>query len=207
MSNPITLLLVLAAVLQGALLAVQAGVVPVHRKPESALTSGRQAAPSPPAPAAIPGLPPLDTLTATVTRPLFAPSRQAGVGTGTATAAATQSGELDRKFTLTAIVIAGGTRFALIRNPVDGKTVRLKPGETLAGWRLVEVLPDHVVLGSGGRRLVIKLRNFRRQPRSGANAGTQKPSGEHRDIKPMPRPGPVRNHDREQSTGESGTDQ
>lgn len=59
---------------------------------------------------------------------------------------------------LSAIVIADGDAFAYLRKAGEAGLERLRPGETIDGWRLEEVRRDSVLLTHGPTRTELELR-------------------------------------------------
>ncbi|MGH6891708.1 MAG: hypothetical protein ACREEP_05580 [Dongiaceae bacterium] len=138
--------------------------------------AGPSAAPSPlPNQAAFP-TPDKAAMAVIVERPVFSqtrrPSRVAGGGA--------QGTSID--FALSGVVISGNERSALVR-PVDGGSVQqLKEGEDIAGWTLVEIAPDRVVV----RRDELEAEVFLDY----AAPAPPLPRTESRKEKPAAEPGP-----------------
>jgi len=64
------------------------------------------------------------------------------------------------QFSLTGVVILDGERdMAVLAEPVltSGGALRMKKGDRLGPYRLVSVLPDHVVLEAGPQRITVRL--------------------------------------------------
>lgn len=116
----------------------------------------------------------LDDLRTTLDRPLFSVSRRpeemaADTGLSTPTEPVPVGAPPLR---LSAVIVDAQSRSALLE-PVDTKVVqRIQEGEEIAGWRLVEVREDAVILAAGGNRSKLALRVF--------------------DAPPPPRPTPAR---------------
>lgn len=113
-------------------------------------------------------LPPPDTFTEMVERPLFNPSRRPherdggnGMGTGSALAAASRD---DIRLVLTAVIIHGEDRLALLRNREAGEILSVRAGERVGSWSLAEVHADRVVLEKQGSRVTLALRRFESGP-------------------------------------------
>jgi type II secretory pathway component PulC len=51
---------------------------------------------------------------------------------------------------LIAVVSTPNLQIAILQRAEGGEPARVKIGETLEGWTLLAVHPDHVELGSGG---------------------------------------------------------
>jgi hypothetical protein len=94
------------------------------------------------APAAAAGLPPLDSFSAMVERPLFAPDRRAAADPRAAAAGVPRLLGIARD--------ARGRAVALIGT--DGRTLRALPDERIGGWRLVAVRRGGIDLAAGERR-------------------------------------------------------
>ncbi|MGZ8370531.1 MAG: hypothetical protein ACXWVJ_02330 [Caulobacteraceae bacterium] len=73
---------------------------------------------------------------------LFSPGRTSSGGEGGQSAGISLAGVLTSR----------GFASALVRGP-DGKTVAVRPGQSVAGWRLAGVGADAVVLTRGSERL------------------------------------------------------
>lgn len=104
----------------------------------------RAAKPVAPAPA-----PTAETLSPALERPLFAPSRRPPV---VAPAGQTEQAAA-QNFRLLGVAMSDGVSIAVIE--ADGARVRLKRGQAVAGWRLVEVGPRRAVLINGETRRVL----------------------------------------------------
>ena len=62
---------------------------------------------------------------------------------------------------LSAVVINGDSKVALLRNARDGKTTRVYEGESVDGWELSAISPDRVSLTNGSETQDVELRKFR----------------------------------------------
>lgn len=85
-------------------------------------------------------MPDSGSLAVVLERPVFAQSRRPS-GRAAEGAAATS---ID--FTLSGVVISGSERSALIRPTSDGTIQQLRIGESVAGWRLLEIASDRVIV-------------------------------------------------------------
>jgi hypothetical protein len=141
------------------------------------LPGGIEAPARQPPPAAIAGpiaeaelaLPPLESLRATVERPLFVATRspaRAAVETGTDLVLG--------RYRLTGVMIARERTTVLLRPIGGGKVIRLVQGQELDGWKVVSITADHIVLAGGGREQRIPLGNA---PRSGETGQTGRGGG------------------------------
>lgn len=125
--------------------------------------------PSPVVSAAIPtfSLPSVDNYAETVERPLFAHDRQPHQSVAVPKQPQTQQPvrQADpNRFVLSAVVIEGDMRVALLRDPANGKLTRLKEGSSVGGWSLSEVKADSVVLSNGSTTQEVQLRRFEPPP-------------------------------------------
>jgi hypothetical protein len=137
-----------AAVVLFAVLAVWPWIVP-----QSAPSPGRPGAQSANTPApALAALPPLASFSATVERPLFAPSRRPA-----ATAAdAAPSSSTEGRYRLLGIVATGPTKKAFV---VDGaRHIEITEGSMLDSWSVKQIGPDRVLLTSPTGDAVLKLK-------------------------------------------------
>ena len=132
--------------------------------------------------AAVPtfSLPSVDNYAETVERPLFAHGRQPHQAVSVPQQPQKQRPVKQsdpKRFVLSAVVMEGDMRVALLRDPTNGKLTRLKEGSSVGGWSLSEVKADSVVLSNGSTTQEVQLRRFepppppkrkRRKPRTGA---------------------------------------
>jgi hypothetical protein len=121
--------------------------------PQSAPSARRAAAPAASAPApALATLPPLASFSATVDRPLFAPSRRPA-----ASAAEQATGSsTDGRYRLLGIVATGPTKKAFV---VDGgRHIEITEGGMLDSWSVKQIGPDRVLLTSPTGDAVLKLK-------------------------------------------------
>lgn len=94
--------------------------------------------------AAVATLPSLASLTATVERPLFAPSRRAPP-TG---AAPLINAGIESRYRLRGLAIAGAARRALVAEIASGRTIQVGVGDSLDGWTVTRIEQDRVILSS-----------------------------------------------------------
>jgi general secretion pathway protein N len=98
----------------------------------------------------------------TASRPLWIPTRRP------APPAVVQQASFQRgQFTLQGVIVAGGTRIAMLRDKTSGRIHRVEQGREVNGLQVAEVDNDKVVLAAGGDREVVELRVTK-----GAGAGT-----------------------------------
>lgn len=90
---------------------------------------------------------------------------------------------------LSATVISGDGASAYLSAPGEAALVRLRRGETLDGWRLVEVRPEAVVLEHGAHRIELRLRPLEEMPGEPDEtaSGTRAPGGRD-DMESAKRP-------------------
>ena len=142
-------------------LAVLASLLAVALVLEVAFT-GREAADAPPrraVPAESKLLPPLPQVAPeqayaeTATRPLFVPTRRPAPEVATAAAPAFQRGQ----FTLQGVIVASGTRTAMLREKANGRIHRLETGKEVNGVRVIQIDPAVVTIGMGDEQEVLPL--------------------------------------------------
>lgn len=125
--------------------------------------------PSPIVSAAVPtfALPTLDNYAESVERPLFAhdrrPHQSAPVPEQPPNQRPVRQADPSR-FVLSAVIMEGNTRVALLRDPTNGTLTRLKEGSSIGGWSLNEVRADSVVLSNGSTTQEVQLRRFEPPP-------------------------------------------
>jgi hypothetical protein len=86
---------------------------------------------------------------ATLANPIFAPDRKAD-------ATAVPVGGGMNGFSVLGIAVAGDTAAALVRGP-GGMIQRLKPGDLIAGWKLVAVALDQLTFERNKERRVLAI--------------------------------------------------
>ena len=143
-----------------ALIAVELSI-DAHRDPPLTLT--RPASTPPTDPPAHPNLAlgPLSEWSQTPSRPLFRLDRRPLVRASVPKVAAEAPIPQpipDLLYLLSAVVIAQDQALAYLSKPSDAGLTQLRQGETVDGWRLVEVRPDAVVLEHGEHRTSLALR-------------------------------------------------
>jgi hypothetical protein len=94
---------------------------------------------------------PYEAYSAVLARPVFSPTRQPPPE-----AEAVVAGSDD--FVLSGIVSTAADRTALIRQGQPLKTVRLKEGQTIAGWTVRSIAADRILLENGGITRELTLR-------------------------------------------------
>jgi hypothetical protein len=89
-------------------------------------------------------------------RPLFSRSRQAATVAISATSAPVPAA-LDQNIVLKGVFINGTTAKAFLTSAQNPLGVWAQPNEEVAGWRLVSVKPDQVLLHGQNEKLVVPL--------------------------------------------------
>ena len=108
--------------------------------------------------------PPIEQFAAIVERPIFTATRRTARRQPVAPSAPASSGGLFLgRYQVVGVVVAPGNRLVLLKRPGGADTIRLKEGEEIDGWTLVNVTRDDVVLESGGRREKIEIRDKTRE--------------------------------------------
>lgn len=161
---------------------------PVRRSPKPQRTT-----PAPAAPAeAVVGLPLLDGLTATRTRPLFVPGRRGpeeaeAVPTPSRPLLAEPSDPTDVPLTVTlgGVVSGPGVALAILIDPANNSATRLKAGEEHDGWTLVEIGRTSVTFRRGEQDAVLTLKPPGATPASTGGEPVTAPRGK----RPPGRPG------------------
>jgi type II secretory pathway component PulC len=87
-------------------------------------------------------MPDKDSLAVILERPIFSQTRRRSGGMADEQATSTD-------FTLSGVVISATQRFALVQPAAGGIIHRLKEGEDIGGWILVEIEPDRIILRRG----------------------------------------------------------
>lgn len=148
--NPVIIVLAVLAVALAVALALEVGF------------TGREAADAPrkrSAPAEAKLLPPLaqvapeQAYAETAARPLFVPTRRPAPEVAVAAAPAFQRGQ----FTLQGVIVAGGSRTALLREKTNGRIHRLETGRDVNGVKVLQIDPAAVTIGMGDEREVLPL--------------------------------------------------
>jgi hypothetical protein len=122
--------------------------------------------------------PPLSDYRITLERPLFYPGRIMPSAPDTISdtdedTPQTPLGGMARP-SLKAVIIEHGERSALLQLPGQPDNVRLRTGESSAGWQVVAIDKDQVTVESGGRREQLPLRDFTNMPPPGPRLPRQR---------------------------------
>lgn len=130
----------------GALAARELAAAPVTAAPPSAAAAATPAASTP----ASFTLPPLQRFAVVTQRPLFSPDRKPQLRADD-TAGAWSS------FVLAGIIITSQSREALVLHGKPQTVAHLQEGQTLEGWTITSIYPDHVVFRDGVNEHELKL--------------------------------------------------
>ena len=96
-------------------------------------------------------MPAIETYQAVLERPLFSPNRRPPLEESTAIAALKGF-----NFTLMGVLIDMNLRLVLLRRHGDGKAIRMREGEEIAGWTLLEVALDFIVVERDGQEEILE---------------------------------------------------
>lgn len=108
--------------------------------------------------------PPIEQFAAIVERPIFTATRRSARRQPVAPSApASSRGLILGRYQVVGVVVTPGNRLVLLRRLGGAETIRLKEGEEIDGWTLVNVTRNDVVLESGGRREKIEVRDKTRK--------------------------------------------
>lgn len=103
-----------------------------------------------------------DTFSETLDRPLFMPGREPytvpAVPTETAAPAAVRPSA--SRYVLSAVIIVGDERIALLTDTATGVARRVREGERVAGWRIDAIHDNSAVLRTGDTTEELYLRTF-----------------------------------------------
>lgn len=103
-------------------------------------------------------LPPLDTFTATVERPLFTPGRRPPAAVPVPLEEAPVVEEAVSLYRLVGLIAEGGGRaVALLREGDSHGEIRVRPGETVAGWTVERIGGGEMTLSRDGETLALSL--------------------------------------------------
>jgi hypothetical protein len=128
---------------------------------------------------------PRETFAATVDRPLFSRSRRPAPPEPAAVAAA-KPGENGAPFELSGVLIAGASRVAFLKPIAQPKTLRVLEGETIEGWKVERILPERVVIGNGGARAELTLKDRILPAGTGAARPKEPAPGRQAGAPPLP---------------------
>lgn len=96
-------------------------------------------------------MPPRDSYSEIVARPLFSPSRRPAVAPAEEPQA-TETAVAPSRFVLIGVMIAVDDRFALLRRRVPPDTAWVSVGQVIDGWLVEAIEPNRVVLRNGSLR-------------------------------------------------------
>jgi general secretion pathway protein N len=95
-------------------------------------------------------------------RPLFRPDRRPQAQEPTDAVEAPPAAETDLAgFDLTGVIISPATTTAWVKDPAQQTPVRVRPGESLAGWTVKDILGDRLVVERQGKSDTLYLRDFK----------------------------------------------
>ena len=101
-----------------------------------------------------PVLPPIDTLSETVERPLFLPDRRPP----TIDEAAEESENAESGlFTLVGIIVSPTQRIALVKVSGSQDVLQLSEGQQANGWTVLQIRPEEVIFESNDKTETIEL--------------------------------------------------
>ena len=78
-------------------------------------------------------------------------------------------------FDLTGVIISPAMTTAWVKDPSQQTPVRLRAGETLAGWTVREILGDRLVVERQGKSDTLYLRDFKSPSRTGVDTASAAP--------------------------------
>jgi type II secretory pathway component PulC len=138
-SRLVVLLALLCALLAWVIYEEIAGIRAIKVTEAGGVTAAA-GAPAPIASEAAFAMPDRQSLAVILERPLFTQTRRPSSIPNDGAPAASPD------FTLSGVMISGGERSALIRSDDTGTVQQLKRGESIAGWTLVEIATDRVIV-------------------------------------------------------------
>ena len=102
-----------------------------------------------------------------VERPLFYPDRRPEEEDPQLVQAPTPESEPqpEAELSLIGVMLTDNIQIALIRSGTSGNVARLRLGESVADWRLEQVMPQQVILQREGETRELELLRNRRQPK------------------------------------------
>ncbi len=102
-----------------------------------------------------------ESFSQTLTRPLFMPNRQPpGEAPPPVQAPRATPPPKVNRYALSAIIIVGDERIALLTDTATGGVNRVREGESIAGWQVEQIHEDRAVLSNGETREELSLRTF-----------------------------------------------
>lgn len=157
-------------------------------------------------------LPALRTYNEIIKRPLFSPDRRpmatdtvvSGTGIESGKSVANPGGP--KEYTLSAVIITGDKRLALIETLARKKTERLQEGEILDDWILTKIEPTRVSLKKGEEEKILELtvkpsppQTTQNKPAPVNNTRPQKQGNPEGKPVPVPQKGAMAGRDRVQT--------
>ena len=123
---------------------------------------------TPPSPADL-ALPPVESFSETLNRPLFTATRrplspgEMLQGQEMKSAAAAPAGKGEKvilgRYVLRGVVVTPEQKILMLSRQDTGVALRLKEGDALDDWRIAAIAQDHIVLSKGGQQERIPLRD------------------------------------------------
>ena len=147
------------------------------------------AAPDPTLPAPLPDfrMPPIAEFAATTERPLFLPNRRPPDPDVAPESLPEAAATPELNVALTGIVLTEEGEIALVRHVGAPEVLKLAKGDIVAGWSVLEILPDRVRFGYEGEIREIELKDRSAPPRPPAPAKGRPPDAPSgADGKPPP---------------------
>lgn len=127
-------------------------------------------------------MPPLESFSQIIDRPLFSVSRRPEEAVEVAPKAAQQGRAQAHGFIVKGIIIAENTRVALILRKGAKSMMQIAEGQVIDGWTVATILPDRVVFRRGNVSNEVKIEDLpgtgrkpdkkKRKPRRNDNRGT-----------------------------------
>jgi len=114
---------------------------------------------------ALTDLPPIESFSETVARPLFMATRRPPEPEEAEVEAEPTAGARRNMFNLLGIVISSDERIALVTRRRGGDFLRLVVGQRVDGWLVVAIEPDSMTLSQGDETEMLKLTDASRPKR------------------------------------------
>lgn len=163
--DPAMVLLTISAATLAAVLALELHLQPVAPAQRHAPQQGDTEV-EPPSLSNTPtlSLPPPDSFTEMVQRPLFnaarRPREQSDGNMVNAKSSMADASDQEVRLVLIAVIIRGDEQRALLRDPAAGEVFSARAGERVGSWSLAEVHADRVVLKKQGSTVTLALRRY-----------------------------------------------
>lgn len=152
-------------------------------------------------------VPALESLQATLERPLFNPERRppAPATQAESEPSPAMTPSAPPALTVSAIIVEGSDRSALLTAPGGEQPQRVREGTLVSGWRLIEIHDDSILLQSGTRHLPLPLHTFATPPPPPAPPRPVPPRPDSTPNSPPMGTAPLVNGYRPTSEPEAGT--